>query len=333
MPYHKPKTPIAMIMVGGPGSGKSASQKRTVDLIGTDYRDYVVVDPDRVLSTLFDNDNNCYPRVTPVLNSLVNKTLTEKKNIILDTTGRDFQRSSEFVQKFKNIGYITVACITQVDPDIALARAEKRALLEGRRVDEEYLRSAYEAIEKKIPLYVESPLFDKVFVYNNSGSQLVSELSFDRKAACKVTPTLCESIDRPCPKLWASVLLFDRAGPVEGISIPYEVSGNKVTFNYSWTQLADWTITLNGTHAIEIRDSACAYPYELSTLDGGEELSLRVSIAEERAHCIPSLPQKGSEYWQKRTPEQPLVLEFALSGAEGVCIAETCTAHRPPTSA
>jgi predicted ABC-type ATPase len=321
-------------MVGGPGSGKSASQKKAVDLIGTKHPDYVIVDPDRVLSVLFNSDNSCYPRITPVLQQLVDTAYTQKKNIILDTTGRDFQRSRKFAQRFKHSGYITVVCITHVDPDIALARAEKRALMEGRRVDEEYLRFAYEAIQANIPRYIDCRYFDKVFFFNNTGAQLVSELSFDRESACQVFPKLCGNINSQWPKFWASVLLYDRQGPVEEISIPYEVSGNMITFKYSWTELVDWTITLNGTHVIESSDPACVYPYMLSTIEGDRTLSFRVSIAEDRARCIPSLPQKGSRFWQARAPDQPLILSFVLSSTEpqGVCIAETCAASGPPPS-
>ena len=326
IPFHSPQQPTAIVMVGGPGSGKSSSQKKTIELIGTEYRDYVIVDPDRVLTALFESDNTCYARVQPVLEALINAAIEKRKHIVLDTTGRDFQRSCQFAERFLKAGYKIVVCITQINPDIALARAVQRQAAEGRGVDEAYLRAAYAAIERIVPQYVESRLFNEVFVFNNSGHAPVCELSFDRAAACRLSPSLCGQLNPRMPDQQASVYLYDHNGPVDPITVPYELALPRLTFKYSWVGLPDWTLTLNGTHAAQADDPDCAHPYSIGRgLAGRVVLSVR--IAEAAARCVPSLPQAGSRYWQTSPPGRPLVLDYTMEGWAGpvdACPAGQC---------
>ena len=326
IPFRSPPQPTAMVMVGGPGSGKSLSQKKTIELIGADYRDFVIVDPDRVLTALFNSDNNCYARVQPVLESLIDTAYEMKKNIVLDSTGRDYQRSRKFAERFKRRGYVIVVSITMIDPQIALARASQRQASEGRSVDESYLRSAYDSIQKIVPQYIESRLFNKVFAFNNSGPTPVCELSFDREAACRHSVALCGQLDAKMPEQQATVCLYDNNGPVEDITVPYEFSSSKekLMFKYSWIGLPDWDLALNQTHVTQMANPACAHSYsvERGAAGAGGRIVLSIRIARDAVWCVPSLPQKESPYWKERDVDHRLLLAYDMEAWSDAC---SCT--------
>jgi predicted ABC-type ATPase len=324
MPHVKPSgTPIGILMVGGPGSGKTGAQTMCLALLNADPSSFVIVNPDRVLSGLFDNDNSHYPDTGDVLKALIDKAIDEKRNIIFDFTGRDFMRSRTWAERMKASGYRVVACMVQLAPETAIDRANKRAQIEGRSVDVDYLQSTYVSIATLIPKYVELPLLDDVYLFDNSGSSLTSVLSFNRKNAAAVSPILA-GVNTPIPSIWCQVVYYNANGPVDEVSVPvtYTSGETKFLFNYGWIGLPDWSLEIDKSNRTLISrkpSKTWVYKYVLHHFKSYSRLLIMVSP--DQLVSIPSLPQKDSVFWkaQAASGEKSLNLVYTVqSGSSDI---------------
>lgn len=81
---------IAIVLIGGPGSGKSSGKQKTIELLEKRPENFVNIDPDEILTTLFDNDINCYESVGKINNESFEMAIETNKNIIFDGTGKKF---------------------------------------------------------------------------------------------------------------------------------------------------------------------------------------------------------------------------------------------------
>lgn len=70
MPKMKKK---AIIMVGGPGSGKTSGLNILISMLKKNKDHYVSIDPDDILKTFFNSNIKYYSKVEPI-----NKALYEK---------------------------------------------------------------------------------------------------------------------------------------------------------------------------------------------------------------------------------------------------------------
>ena len=81
----------AIVLVGGPGSGKSSGKLNVVSSIQKTIKDFANIDPDEILSKLFDNNNKCRKVVNDINDESYEKAIKQNKNIIFDGTGKDFE--------------------------------------------------------------------------------------------------------------------------------------------------------------------------------------------------------------------------------------------------
>ena len=54
----KSQNKVAIIMVGGPGSGKSSGRDKTLEMLEMKFEQFVNIDPDEIIGSLFNNDND-----------------------------------------------------------------------------------------------------------------------------------------------------------------------------------------------------------------------------------------------------------------------------------
>ena len=310
IPYYTPACPTGIIMVGGPGSGKSAAQLKAIELIGADETTFVKVDPDKVLMNLFNGDNECYPLVEPVLKTLIDNALQARKNIVFDFTGRNFIASRKFVEKLKQHQYTTVVCITQLDTETAVQRAEARSKREGRTVDTDYLRNTYEQITQLAPYYTTYPFFDKVFVFNNNGPSLVPILSFSRADVALICPSLTLTA-QPLPDITATVTLYNNNGPVEDVTIPVYVREGEITFAYSHTGLPDWILKVDKENSVMIDPNGERFIFKAHK-QNNNSWGLLIVIESQQLSAIKSLPQRDSPYWKQRPLRGGLMLRYSI---------------------
>jgi predicted ABC-type ATPase len=309
-PFFTPTKPTGIIMVGGPGSGKSKGQSKTIELLGLDESTFVKVDPDRVLTTLLNSDNDQYPKAAPVLKTLINKTLESKKNIVFDFTGRSIVGSMVNVTRLRQNGYNVVVSITLLDTETAVDRAKKRSLREGRSVDTDYLKLTYDAIKKLVPDYIKNGLFDSVFVFDNNGESIKCTLAFDRKEALKVADFFKGEM-LSVPSLTAVVCLYDKNGPVDSVEIPLEINSKKLIFKYSSLSLPDWVLEVNkGSKTMVDSNSRVSYPFDVAIIAG--YITLSIIVSEDNLISISSLPQADSEFWKDKS-EKSIKLDYVFS--------------------
>lgn len=169
----------AIVLVGGPGSGKSAGKSQTIKLMGEELNHFANIDPDEILTKLFGNDNGCYDRVIPINNESFDLALKNKKNVVFDGTGRDFDWYSENVLKrLKNNRYEVHLVIVSNNISVGLARAAERQRQnisnKSRGVDESYAKKAYNDLSYAIPKYLslDCDYADYIYFYDNTQSEI-----------------------------------------------------------------------------------------------------------------------------------------------------------------
>ena len=187
--------PVAIIMVGGPASGKSLAQSECVKQLG--LRATVVVDPDEVLADLFQLDNGCYwdenlppdeVDVRKATNLWLDAVVSTNQSFVYDTTGRNYTFIRDVIMpKLRN--YAIIFCYCESNIEVAQKRAQKRAEETGRSVDIDYLQKTYDTIPEAVEEY-------RALVRSKKADALVH---FKNNAEC--------SRSNPCPIVFEKVTL------------------------------------------------------------------------------------------------------------------------------
>ena len=165
----------AIVMVGGPGSGKSSGKEETLLNLGKKNNEFVNIDPDEILTTLFNNNNDCRSQVNKINDDSFGLSIEQDKNIIFDGTGKDFNwYSKNVIELLTNKGYKVHLVIVNNDVNTVLSRIEERAQRTGRYVNKNYTETVYTELDKAIPRYLGltcESVNGNIYLYDNS-SQL-----------------------------------------------------------------------------------------------------------------------------------------------------------------
>ena len=162
---------IAIVMVGGPGSGKSSAKAQTISYLKKKKEDFVNIDPDEIITNLFNIDTKCYDQAGIINNKSLEMAIKQNKNIIFDGTGRNFDwYSTNVIKLLKDLGYNLNLVIVTNNINTVVNRIEKRAREEGRTVNITYASSVYNTLKTAIPQYLNlnCDFVDKIFFYDNS---------------------------------------------------------------------------------------------------------------------------------------------------------------------
>jgi len=129
-----------LVLTGGiPGSGKSAILEEK------DISHYVVIDSDEIKKSLPDyagwNAALLQTEADDIIARLVSKSVTENKNIILDSTMRKYAEYDKLVTSFRTSGYSVGVWFANLPMDKAMKRAVERFDTTGRFVDLAYIAS------------------------------------------------------------------------------------------------------------------------------------------------------------------------------------------------
>ena len=165
----------AIIMVGGPGSGKTSGVKIVLDMTKKNLDDYVIVSPDDVLEDFFHSDRTKYAEAIKINNQLYEKTLKNNNNIIFDRTGTNFEDYyANVISRIKDSGYNVVLCIVYNNYTSAKNRIEERTAKTGRAVDKVYARSSYRDLTFNIPKYIalNCQKVDEIFCFDNTSASI-----------------------------------------------------------------------------------------------------------------------------------------------------------------
>ena len=184
----------AIFLAGGPGSGKTFVAQRTLPNAALGMK---IVNSDQALEFLLKKSGmssdmlSMSPeelekfaekraRAKEIVAAKQRGFLAGRLGMILDGTGRDFDRIKRERQELIDIGYDTFMVFVNTSLEVALERNRKRA----RKVDEKIVRSAWQAVQNNIGKF--QSLFGKanfIIVDNNDVNEDVLQKTF--KAAKK----------------------------------------------------------------------------------------------------------------------------------------------------
>lgn len=188
---------IALVLVGGPGGGKSSIKAKTLEKINMQQSDFVNVDPDEILTGLFANNETCREPVNKINNQIYDLAIQQNKNIIFDGTGRNFDwYSTNVLKKLKENGYAVNLAIVINNVDTVLERIKRRADATGRDVDLEYTKQVYSSLDDAIPKYVSLScdyVNARIFVYDNK-----TELRLIYQTHCDGSKMIVECLGEIC---------------------------------------------------------------------------------------------------------------------------------------
>jgi predicted ABC-type ATPase len=155
---------VAILMVGMPGSGKTG----TKEICCKNYPfEFVNIDPDEFLEKFYENDRKHYPKAFKHANKLLDRTIEEKRSLILDGTGVNLFKN---IQRLHNENYYISLCINLLDKETCKIQAQSRFEKTGRAPDFKYIDIVHSKHKINIPLYLESDMVDDAFIYVNERS-------------------------------------------------------------------------------------------------------------------------------------------------------------------
>jgi predicted ABC-type ATPase len=147
------KKPVAIMLMGGPASGKST--------IGGAYPDtqFIHLDADALkehlpeykVATKWRAKNAAkmtHEESIHLMQQLREKTISARKNLVMDGTGRHVTSYLNMITKLKTAGYHVKVVLADIDQDLARKRAKIRAQSGGRWVPPHVFDAAYAAVPK-----------------------------------------------------------------------------------------------------------------------------------------------------------------------------------------
>ena len=136
-------------------------------------------------------------KVYEINNIIYERAILERKNIIFDGTGKNFEWYSENVLKrLTDQGYSVNLAISISNVDAVLKRIRDRATLTGRDVSEDYTRHVYDSLKTAIPQYVSldcNYVNTRIFVFDN-----IDELKLIFQTHCDGSKKTIECIGDIC---------------------------------------------------------------------------------------------------------------------------------------
>lgn len=148
-----PKThqPVAILMMGGPASGKSALTKTLPKDL------FVHVDPDEIKGKLPEYQDAikgsaknaalmAHEESGILAKEIRDLAIAQRKNLLFDGTGKNADGYMKQIAKLKAAGYHVQIVMPDVDVDEAAKRSALRAEKTGRWVPEDILRDAHRVI-------------------------------------------------------------------------------------------------------------------------------------------------------------------------------------------
>lgn len=145
----KGRRPVAVLTMGGPASGKSSMVGRMVkkkDLVRSDPDDVKEQIPEYALAVSKCARNAAFmahAESADIADQIALRAVKEKKNLVIDGTGKNLEHYLSTIKKLKKAGYHVTVVGASIPVEEALKRAEERGARTGRFVPESVVRDIY----------------------------------------------------------------------------------------------------------------------------------------------------------------------------------------------
>ncbi len=176
-PVASDSKPEAILMMGGPASGKSSMVKKS----GLSTANFVVADADAVKEKFPEYRQAVNARArnaaymaheeSSYLVKRIRRTaISTRRNLVVDGTGSRLDSCLKTLKDLKASGYHTTLMLADCDFEIALPRAMRRAEKTGRLVPEKVMRESYSGSIPENFLKLKD-LVDDFMVFDTRGSE------------------------------------------------------------------------------------------------------------------------------------------------------------------
>jgi predicted ABC-type ATPase len=174
-PVPKDKQPMAIMMMGGPATGKGELTAQIPS------KSYVKVDADSIKEMLpeyqqmvKDGDRDAASYVHKESGELASRmrdmARKQRKNMVLDGTGRFAGSYQHRMGELQTSGYHVQLMMPAVDDlETVVSRAKQRAAEKGRWVPEDFIRDNHEPIMRNFLSLAKNA--DSAFLFNNNGDK------------------------------------------------------------------------------------------------------------------------------------------------------------------
>lgn len=172
---HDPGIFKAVFMAGPPGAGKNL----IIHHLGLKSFGLRMMDIDETMAYLNKSQNSNrfpftdvgYKQVTPILTKRLINSQENMLGLIINTTGRDYEKINELKNALEKQGYDTFMTFVGVSKEVALERITNREMFatnpqDKRKVEKKYFNKAFRDCNKNILLY--SMMFEDNFVFINN---------------------------------------------------------------------------------------------------------------------------------------------------------------------
>ena len=165
--FEKPKGNL-IILIGGSGSGKSYVRSNLININAK------VLDSDKYLTQIANQKNvdlknpkavsDLYAETKPRFQKYINnfaKYASTKDNIIIDSTGKDYEKNKKLILLFKEKGYDITIIYVDVDLKTALERNRNRE----RVIPDEIVKAIHFNIRANIKMFLN--ICDHMWIVKN----------------------------------------------------------------------------------------------------------------------------------------------------------------------
>jgi predicted ABC-type ATPase len=166
--------PNAIVMMGGPGSGKSSLIKQVdktkyvsmdADAVKEELPEYITATQHKARNAAF----MAHGESSIVAKRIRDRAVRERKSLIVDGTGKNAKTYGALIDKLKESGYHVTLIMPHITGDEGQERAELRSEKTGRHVPEDILRGAYGKIAPNFEALAAK--CDEARLFDNAGPQ------------------------------------------------------------------------------------------------------------------------------------------------------------------
>lgn len=200
----RPGKPVAILTMGAPATGKSTMIAREIGK----GKDFVRVDPDAIKEELpeyvlavrknaRDAGSMAQRESATVADMIAARAMKERKNLVIDGTGKTLHKYLDAIAELKRIGYHVTVLAANVPLEEARRRAAIRAEQSGRWIPDDYLEDVHSRVPCNIPPIADAA--DDFALFDNAGKEPRTVLVKKHGRLQTLDPAYVAQMAQHCP--------------------------------------------------------------------------------------------------------------------------------------